>query len=145
MEDPNVLPKSLITTYGGWKKQPLCHATTLKKNIPNPLQWFFLQFMGNKKPRKYSESQTYTYLITVLPFLEGFPGSSEDKESSCNAGDRVHSSVGKMPWRRDGLSTPVFLGFPGGSDGKESSCNAGDLGSIPVLEESPGEGNGYPV
>ena len=54
------------------------------------------------------------------------------------------SWVRKIPWRRDGLPTPVFLGFPGGSDGKESSCNAGDLGSITVLEESPGEGNAYP-
>jgi len=35
--------------------------------------------------------------------------------------------------------------FPGGSDGKESACNVGDLGSIPGLESSPGEGNGYPL
>ena len=32
-----------------------------------------------------------------------------------------HSWVGKIPWRRDRLPTPVFLGFPGGSDGKESA------------------------
>ena len=31
--------------------------------------------------------------------------------------------VGKIPWRRDRLPTPVFLGFPGGSAGKESACN----------------------
>ena len=35
--------------------------------------------------------------------------------------------------------------FPDGSDGKESACNVGDLGSIPGLESSPGEGNGYPL
>ena len=35
--------------------------------------------------------------------------------------------------------------FPGGSDGKESACNPGDLSSIPGLERSPGEGNGYPL
>ena len=29
--------------------------------------------------------------------------------------------------------------------GKESACNAGDLGSIPGLERSPGEGEGYPL
>ena len=51
----------------------------------------------------------------------------------------------KIPWRRDGLSTPVFLGFPGGSAGKESTCNVGDLGSIPGLGRSPGEGKGYPL
>ena len=32
--------------------------------------------------------------------------------------------------------------YPGGSVGKEYACNAGDLGLIPVLERSPGEGNG---
>ena len=36
-------------------------------------------------------------------------------------------------------------GFPGGSAGKESACNVGDLGSIPGLERSPREGNGYPL
>ena len=36
-------------------------------------------------------------------------------------------------------------GFPGGSDSKESACNARDLGSIPGLERSPIEGNGYPL
>ena len=30
----------------------------------------------------------------------------------------------KIPWRRDGLPTPIFLGFPCGSAGKESACNA---------------------
>ena len=35
--------------------------------------------------------------------------------------------------------------FPGGSAGKESAFNAGDLGSIPGLERSPGQGNGYPL
>ena len=28
------------------------------------------------------------------------------------------SWVGKIPWRRVRLPTPVILGFPGGSDGK---------------------------
>ena len=35
------------------------------------------------------------------------------------------------------------MGFPAGSDSIESVCNAGDLGSIPGLERSPGERNGY--
>ena len=29
--------------------------------------------------------------------------------------------------------------------GRESACNAGDPSSIPGLERSPGEGNGYPL
>ena len=53
--------------------------------------------------------------------------------------------VGKVPWRRDRLPTPVFLGFPGGSAGKESVYDAGDLGSVPGLGRSPGEGKGYPL
>ena len=53
--------------------------------------------------------------------------------------------VGKIPWRRDRLLTPVFLGFPGGSIGKESACNVGDLGLTPGLGRSPGGGHGNPV
>ena len=52
--------------------------------------------------------------------------------------------VGKIPWRRDKLPTPVFLGFPGGSAGKEFNCIAGDLGLIPGLGRSPGGGHGNP-
>ena len=53
-----------------------------------------------------------------------------------------NSWVGKIPWTRDRLPTPVFLGFPCGSAGKESTCNVGDLGWIPGLGRSPGEGKG---
>ena len=52
--------------------------------------------------------------------------------------------VRKSPWKRDRLTTPVFLGFPGGSDGEESTCNMGDLGLIPGLGRSPGGGHGNP-
>jgi len=54
------------------------------------------------------------------------------------------SWVGKIPWRRVRLPTPVFLDFPCGLAGKES-IHMGDLGSIPGLERSPGEGKGYPL
>ena len=54
----------------------------------------------------------------------------------------VQCLVGKFPWRRDRLPTPVFLGFPGGSDSfkmkKKFTCNVADLASIPVLGRSPG-------
>jgi len=53
--------------------------------------------------------------------------------------------VGKIPWKKARLPTPVFLGFPCGSPGKQSACSVGDLGSIPGLGKSPGEGKGYPV
>ena len=74
----------------------------------------------------------------------GFPDSLVGKESACNAGDPVLFWVGKIPWRRDRLPTPVFLGFPCGSAGKESTCNVGELGLIPGLGRSPEEGKGYP-
>ena len=37
------------------------------------------------------------------------------------------------------------MGFPGSSHSKESACNAGDPGSTLSGEDSPGEGNGYPI
>ena len=73
-----------------------------------------------------------------------FPDSSVGKEFACER-PQFDSWVGKIPWRRDVLPTPVFLGFPCGSAGKESACKAGDLGSIPGLGRSPGEGKGYPL
>ena len=57
----------------------------------------------------------------------------------------IQSWVGKIPWRRDRLPTPVLLGFPGGLDGKESAYNATDLGSIPGLRKSPRGGHGNPL
>ena len=53
--------------------------------------------------------------------------------------------VGKIPWKKDRLPTPVFSSFPGGSAGEESACDVGDLGLIPGLGRSPGEGIGYPL
>ena len=38
--------------------------------------------------------------------MMGLPGGSESKESACNAKDLC---VKKIPWRREGLPTPVFL------------------------------------
>ena len=56
-----------------------------------------------------------------------------------------NSWVGKIRWRRNRLSTPLFMGFPCGSAGKEPACNAGDLSLIPGLGRSPGEGKGLPT
>ena len=76
----------------------------------------------------------------------GFPGSSADKESACNAGDP--SSIpgsGRSSGEGIGYSCQNFLSFPGGSAGKESACNVEDLGSVPGLGRSSGEGNDYPL
>ena len=48
----------------------------------------------------------------------GFPGESDGKESTCNAGD-TGSIPGKIPWRRKWLPTPVFL--PGKPKDREDS------------------------
>ena len=58
---------------------------------------------------------------------------------------RKETLVGKIPWRREWLPTPVFLGFPCGSAGKGSSCSVGDLVLIPGLGRFPGGGKGYPL
>ena len=42
----------------------------------------------------------------------GFPGSSDGKEGTCNAGDLGDPWFGKIPWRRAWQPTLVFL--PGG-------------------------------
>ena len=60
-------------------------------------------------------------------------------------GPQFDSWVGKIPWRRNRLLTPVFLAFPGDSAGKESACNVRDLSSIPGLGRPPGEGKSYPL
>ena len=40
-----------------------------------------------------------------------FPGGSYNKESACTAGDSgLIPWTRKIPWRREWLSTPVFLG-----------------------------------
>ena len=73
--------------------------------------------------------------------IHSFPDSSAAKESTCNAEDPGWIPwVGKIPWRRDRLPTPVFLSFPSDSAGKESACNAGGLGPIPGLEDPLEEG-----
>ena len=80
-------------------------------------------------------------MINKLDFLGGsdFPGGSDSKESAFNLW------VGKSPWKRDRLPTPVFLGFLCGSAGKESACNERVLSSISGLGRSPAEGKGYPL
>ena len=48
----------------------------------------------------------------------GFLCGSDDKESTCNTGDRVWSLGQEDPWRREWLPTPVFL--PGKLHGQGS-------------------------
>ena len=74
----------------------------------------------------YGMKQLTSHLYPSLWYIKkGFPNNSVSKEFPCNAGDLeawVRSLVGKLPWRRERLPTPVFSGFPCGSAGKESAC-----------------------
>ena len=47
----------------------------------------------------------------MYPYLRGFSGGSAGKESACNERPEFSPWVGKTPWRRDWLPTPVF--WPG--------------------------------
>ena len=88
------------------------------------MQETLVRFLGWEDPLEKDRLPT--------PVFMGFPGGSDGKESTCNAGDPgLIPGLGKICWRRDRLPTPVFVGFPGGSDGKQSACSVGDLGSIP--------------
>ena len=76
----------------------------------------------------------HTQELCLVYCDRSFPG----KESASNARDPSSiPGLGRSPWIRDSLTTPVFMGFPGGSDSKESACNVGKLGSIPEWGRFP--------
>ena len=109
---------------------------------PNSFSFFIFPFI-----QSYLFVPIYYNLQKLKSCLNFYiRGSAVGKESADNAGDpALISGFGKVSWRRDRLSTPVFLGLPCDSAGKESTCNVGDLGSIPGLGRLPGEGKGYPL
>ena len=104
-----------------------------------------LQGVRRKLGKAWFEPCYPTWQIQC-PKYGSFRDSSVDKESTCNARETsLIPGLGRFPWRRDRLPTPVFLGFPCGLAGNESTCNVGDLGSISGLGRSPGKGKGYPL
>ena len=66
----------------------------------------------------YSMCIPYICIFFICLHPMGFPGGSEDKESSCNAGDWVQSLVGMIPWKKKWQCTKVFL--PAKSHGQRS-------------------------
>ena len=70
--------------------------------------------------------------------MEGCPGSSAGKESTCNAGDIMRREfnpwVGMIPWRRAWQPTPVFL--PGESPWTEEPGGLQSTGSQRVRRDS---------
>ena len=60
---------------------------------------------------RFAKSWTWLSSFHFLTHLirESFPGGSADKESTCNVGDLgLILGLGKIPWRREQLPTPVF-------------------------------------
>ena len=84
------------------------------------------------KPQNFKGTSKYLKVERVSLYSAG-------KEPTCSAGEETQfdSWVGKIPWRRDRLRTPVFLGFSSGSAGKESTCNSGRPGFDPWVEKIP--------
>ena len=56
-------------------------------------------------------SSVYLWGMEYISTSMCFPGGSDGKESTCNAGDLGLIPVGKIPWRRERLPTPLF--WPG--------------------------------
>ena len=49
------------------------------------------------------------YIKSLAQYYKGFPGGSDSKKSTCNAGDLGFNPwVRKIPWRREWLLTPVL-------------------------------------
>ena len=64
----------------------------------------------------------------VVTVSVSFPGSSDSKESACNAGDvGLVPGLTRFPWRRAWQPTPVSL--PRESPGTEEPFRLGSMGS----------------
>ena len=84
------------------------------------------------------------YSISIERKPLGFPGGSDGKESSCNAGDSS-SIPGLGRYAEEGIGYPLHYSWASlvGQMVKKSAHNAGDLGLIPGMGTPPGEGNSY--
>ena len=75
----------------------------------------FLLYMSSKIWNNFSWTNCWLFhtlllYLTYKHVISGFPGSSDSKESACNAGDPGFNPwVRKIPWRREWLPTPIFL------------------------------------
>ena len=89
----------------------------------------FLQSKWLVRVFQVSSASQFEFTInsSALNLLLGFPYSSVGKDCLQCRRPGFDPWVGKIPWRRERLPSPVFLGFPFGSAGKESVCNVGGL------------------
>ena len=88
---------------------------------------------------------THKYAMPV-PCIWGLPGSSTDKESTCNVGDPASiPGLGRSPGERIGYPLQYSWAFLVVQMVKKSACSAEDLGLIPGLGRSPGGWHGNPL
>ena len=91
------------------------------KRTSEDLTVSFVQFLGQKTLPLTRSQQTMTHQPEFSLSLCSYrlPGElSWERIHLQHHRPQLASWVGKIPWRRDRLPTPVFLGFPGGSDYK---------------------------
>ena len=74
------------------------------EQLPSPVFWPG-EFHGPHSPWGSKESDMTEWLSLSLL---GFPGGSAGKETSCNERPVFDHWIGKIPWRREWLPTPVF-------------------------------------
>ena len=69
------------------------------------------------------------WLVCRVPSKKrGFPSGSDSKECTCNVRTHFDPWVGKIPWRREWLPSPVLL--PGESHGQGSPAGYSQKGHI---------------
>ena len=80
---------------------------TIKKNESESVvaRWMNIETVIQSE---VSQKEKSKHINSVLLHILGFPDSSTGKEPTCNAGDLCSIRVGKIPWRRERLPTPVF-------------------------------------
>ena len=99
-------PPFLCTTIISWHRtisdlSVLSWLSTHSVNFSFSPLYFFIEL----------ENIVFLYLFHhYFLFSYGFPGGSDDKEPTCSAEDPgTIPGLGRFPWRRDWLLTPVFL------------------------------------
>ena len=79
------------------------------------------------------------WINKALLYSTDFPGSLAGQESACNAGDPGLIPGLKIPWRRDRLTTSVFVGFPCSSAEKAMAPHSSTLAWKIPWKEEPGK------
>ena len=79
---------------------------TLKKNYQMKER---IELTSTYTQRCFISCENFFQSNRVFSFLKGSPGDADGKEYACSAGrPRFNPWVGKIPWRRERLPTPIF-------------------------------------